>query len=478
MRYLFIAIIAAIATCLKAQEKKVLTLKECIEIAIENNLNVQRSQLNLQTAKINLVQANAQRYPSLSASGGYGFSWGRSINPNSNLFVNERINTASVGANASLPLLQGFQISNSIKRSEIDLKASGLDLQKAKNDLSLNVASSFLTVILNKELVENAKLQLESSKQQLEQTKILVATGARPLANELQLESQVATNEVTLITNQNNLDLSLLALSQTLLIEPNEQIDVVAPDIEEISSDIEIANSREAYEYALNNQPEIKAADTRVESSSLALEVSRGALYPSLNLNGNINTNYSNAVDKTFVPDGGDPVVVQNETNLQTTTGVSIVQFDKIPSGQIQDYGVLDQWDDNLRYSLSLGLSIPILNGFRNRSNVQRAKVNLQQSEIDAKDERNRLYQTIETAYRNALATSRSYVASQKQVSSLEEAYRAVENQYTNGAANFIDYQVAANNFFRAQSDLLRAKYDFIFRKKILDFYLGKPLSF
>lgn len=484
MRNLLIAILLTSGLIVSAQQKRVLTLEECIEIAVENNLNVQRSTLNLETAKVNLMQANAQRYPTLNGQANFGYNWGRSIDPNTNLFINERINTNSLGANGSLPILQGFQVSNGIKQSKTDVLASDYDLQRAKNDISISVASFFLTVIQNKELLENARFQLESSQQQLDQTKKLVASGALPVANELQLESQVATNEVTLITNQNNLDLSLLDLQQALLLPPGQEVDVEIPEVGDFSSQIDEINSMEVYEYALANQPEIKAADARVKSSNLALEVAKGSLYPSLSLNGNINTNYSDAVDQLPVFDLDNPIIVEDPTNLIVTdnngnalANTSVVVQNVEPNSLV-DYGVSDQWDDNLRYSVSLGLFIPILNGFSNRANMQRAKINVQQAEINAKDERNILFQTVENAYRNALATSRTYLAREKQVASLQETFRAVENQYNNGAANFTDYQVAANNLFQAQSDLARAKYDFIFRQKILDFYLGKSLSF
>ncbi|MEM6643169.1 MAG: TolC family protein [Bacteroidota bacterium] len=466
-----------------SQEKKVLSLEECIEIAIENNLNVRGSELSLQNARINYSQAKAQRLPTLNGQGNYGFNWGRSIDPNTNDFVNQRINFNSIGFNSSTPVLQGMQVTNGVKQAGADLFASEYDLQRARNDISLNVASLYLTVILNKELVENAEFQLESAKQQLDQTKKLVASGALPIANELQLESQVATNEVTLINNQNALDLSLLDLKQALLLPPGEEIDLIIPDVQIDEDDLQDVNPLSVYNYALANQPEIKAAEERVKSADLGLAIAKGAMIPSLSLNGTFNTNYSDAQDQIFRPDGGFEIRTNTTSNLtildDSSTPVANRQIGVIsPTGTIEDYTVLDQWDDNLRYSVSLGLFVPILNGFNNRSNLQRAKVSVQQSELNAIGERNALYQTVETSYRNALATNRTYIASLKQVASLEETYRAVENQYNNGAANFTDYQVAANNLFQAQSDLSRAKYDFIFRKKILDFYLGKSLSF
>ncbi|MEM9895346.1 MAG: TolC family protein [Bacteroidota bacterium] len=461
-----------------AQEIRTLSLSECIEIAIDNNLNVKSSKLSLETARVNRTQANAQRYPRLNASGSYGFNWGRSIDPNTNLFVNQRINFNSVGMNGSVPLLQGMQVTNSIRQSNMDVKASELDLERAKNDISLNVASFYLTVILNKELVENARFQLESSREQLAQTKNFVQSGALPIANQLQQESQVATNEVSLINSENNLDFALLDLMQALLLPPGEEIDIIVPDVETVETIMNDMNLNDVYEYALSNQPEILAAEERVKSARLGMSVSQGSLFPSLSLNGNINTNYSDAVDRIFVPNGLFETDTRTSQVLETLSGEEIRETIITPGGDFQDYEVLDQWDDNLRYSVSLGLTVPILNGLNNRANLQRARIQVQQSEINAVQEQNTLYQTVQQAFRNAEAAAKTYTASQKQVAALEETFRAVENQYNNGAANFTDYQVANNNLFGAKADLSRTKYEYIFRKKILEFYQGKPLEF
>ena len=432
-----------------SQEKRVLSLKECIEIAVDNNLSVQRSELDLQGAEVNLMQAQAQRYPTLSANGNYGYNWGRGIDPTTNRFTTQRINFNGVGVSSNLSLISGLQTTNSIKKSKLDREASEYDLRKSINDISLNTALNYLNVIFNKELLENAKFQLQSGQQQLERTKKLVQSGALPLSNELQLISQVATNEVNLINAENNLDLALLALKQSLLLPPGQEIDIEIPAIEIDQAEIENSSIIDVYESALVNQPEIQSANLRVQSASVGLDVSRGGMFPTLNLNGSMNTNYSDAFKQLNL------TTLQRETTPLST-----------------------QYDNNLSRRLILGLSIPIMNGFRIRSDIQRSMISVQEAEIAATEERNKLYQTIESSYRNAVAAAKTFTASQKQVTSLEETLRAVENQYNNGAANFTDYQVASNNLFQAKTDLSRAKYDFIFKQKLLEFYQGKPLTF
>lgn len=432
-----------------SQETRTLSLQECIEIAVENNLNVKRSELNLRTAEVNLEQSKASRYPSLNASGNYGFNWGRGIDPTTNQFIDQRINFNSVGASTNVPLIQGMQITNGIKQDKLSLEASRKDLEKAENDISLNTASFYLNVIFNKELAENARFQLESSQQQLDRTSKLVESGALPLANKLQLESQVATNEVNLINAQNNLDLALLSLKQALLLPSSEQIDVEIPNVPIDQAEIENSSIPELYNQAAANMPEIQGAELRVQSADVGVDVAKGGLYPTITLNGSLDTRYSDAAQ----------------------------QFDPV-SGTFETVPLSTQYDNNFSRGLSANLRIPIFNGFSTRSNIQRSKISLQQAEINKREQENTLYQTIETSYRNAVAAAKTFSASQKQVASLEETFRAVENQYNNGAANFTDYQVASNNLFQARTDLSRAKYDFIFKQKVLEFYQGKPLTF
>ncbi|MEO9871475.1 TolC family protein [Ekhidna sp.] len=457
------------------QGKRVLSLEECIEIAVDNNLSIKRSELNLQGAQVSLLQAQAQRYPTINFSGNFGYNWGRGIDPTTNQFIDQRINFNGVGGTAAMPIINGLQTHNSIKQSKLDAEASKYDLQKAVNDISLSVSLNYLNVIFNRELLENARFQLESSQQQLDQTKILVESGALPIANELQLVSQVATNEVTLINSQNNLDLALLDLKQSLLLPPGQEIDIVIPEIDIDQAEIENSTIVEVYEVALANQPEIQSADLRVKSADVGMDISKGGIYPTLNLSGGFSTNYSDAL-KNFNQTGAAPV--QEPTQLQTASGEAVLLNSFDVQGDFETVDLSTQYDNNFSRRLTLSLNVPIFNGFRTRSDIQRSKISLQQAEIAATEQRNVLYQTIESSYRNAVAAAKTFSASQKQVASLEETFRAVENQYNNGAANFTDYQVASNNLFQARTDLSRAKYDFVFKQKVLEFYQGKPLTF
>jgi outer membrane protein len=459
---------------------KVWTLKECIDYALANNLDVQRSELTVESSEIDKVQAKMAMIPSLNASVSNNFNWGRSINPVTNEFTTQEIRSLSPNASSSVTLFNGFRIQNTIKQTNIGYLASEQDLLKSKNDVSLNVINLYINVIFNKELTENAKSQLRSSQQQLERTRKQVAAGALPKSNELNLDAQVATNEVNVITNENLLNLSLLQLKQALQLPGSTALDVEVPElsVEDLVLD---QSSQQVFEIAKLSMPEIKSADLKVRASYYGVKAARGQLYPRLSLNANINSNYSSANDAPrLTPDGG------SETQLITVgywdnagSQVPVFREQTIPTGTMSDgYGYSDQLNDNLFRSVGISLSIPLFNGYQARGGVRRAEITRLNAEISAKQVNQALRQNVESAFNDANAASKSYQANVRQVQAREEAYRMTSQRYELGAANYVEYQVAENDLFQAKSDLTRAKYNFIFRKKLLDFYQGKPLGF
>jgi outer membrane protein len=449
---------------------KVWTLKECIEYALANNLDVQRSQYNVETNEINYDQSRAALLPSLNGSVSNGYNWGRSINPVTNEFTTQEIRSLSPSAQSSVTLFNGLRLQNTVRQSSKDYQASELDLLKAKNDVSLNVINLYINVIFNKELLDNARFQLSSSQQQFDRTKKQVEAGALPKSDELNLDAQVATNELNVINAENALNLSILQLKQALQLPASTAMDVEVPDlsVEDLVVD---QSSQEVFDIARQSMPEVKSADLKVKSSYYAVKAARGNMYPRLSLNASINSNYSSANDRArLIPDGG--VEIQPTTtpigyfdNNGTPTNVFGYNFS--PTGTMSDgYGYSDQLQDNIFRSVGLTLSIPIFNGLQAKSSVRRAVVNQHVAEINSKQVNQTLRQNVETAYNDAYAASKSYNSSIRQVQAREEAFRMVKQRYDIGAANFVEYQVAENDLFRAKSDLSRAKYNFIFRKK------------
>lgn len=458
------------------------TLKQCIDFALANSLTVQRSMYNVEQSEVDYHQSRANLLPNLNANIAVGYNWGRSVNPVTNQFTTSEINFISPGAQASWTIFNGMRIQNTIKQNSTALAASELDLQKAKNDLILNVASLFVNVQFNKERLQNARYQLSSSQQQYERTKKQVEAGALPKANELNLDAQVATNEVNLVTAENALILSLLQLKQALQLPAATPLDIVMPDID-IEDLILDQNREQIYEIAREALPELKSATLKTESANYGVKAQRGSFYPRLSLNGSLNTNYSSASDRQrFVADGGDPTLSYPQIGVVGGTGGTPVYSSTpvvTPSGYIVDgYGRRDQLQDNIFRQVSLGLSIPIFNNLQTRASYQRSVITRQLAEVSAKETANTLRQNVETAYNEAVAASKTYNSSVRQVSAREEAFRMTKQRFDIGATPFVEYQVAENDLYQARTDLARAKYDFILKKKVLDFYQGKPVEY
>ncbi len=456
------------------------TYSECLEYALENNLSVKSGELDVEMGEVNLKQSKADMFPTFNFGGGYGINWGRSIDPTTNLFISQRIQSLGIQGNSSLTVFGGLQKLNTIKRNKLDLEASVSDLEKARNDVILNVVTFYTNVIFNQELLGNAELQLSTTTQQLGRTEKMVEAGSLAISELLDLQSQEASNELDVINSENSLNLALLTLKQVMQMLASEELEVVVPEMEAEDYGFLALSATDIYHTAELMQPEIKSADLNVQSSVLGEKIAKGALYPSLNLGYNMFTNYSDAIDPFTSRDGtfGPPGEIPGAGFLTQDPTQAITLLTPNPNFFTVNNGVGNQFNDNLSRSLNFSISVPVFNGLVTRSGMQRATINRARAEINAREVRNQLRQIIETAYNDAWAASKAFEASQKQVEALEESFRVTEKRYNLGAVNFVDYQIAQNNLFGARSDLVRTKYDYIFKTKILDFYQGNPIEF
>lgn len=426
-----------------AQQEDVsaLSLQEAVNIAVENNLTLKRSQLNQLNNEASLLEARGQRLPSLSASASGRFNWGRSINPVTNLFEARRIGNINLSANTNLTIFAGNQITNSIQQAKINVEAGNLNVEATQNDITLNVINLFVNVVFAKEQVSIAASQLKISDEQLLRTSRLVEAGSLPLSERLEMQAQKATAELEVINANNNLRLSKLNLSQQLLIPFSDGFDVSVPDLEAEDYPLEGVNANQIYAIAVESMPQVRSAELLIEGAEYGVKIAKGAYYPTLGLGGNLFSNY----------------------------------VDQAAFGNPESFGT--QIDNNLSQAFGLNLNIPIFSNFRNKASLQRARVQRNLSEIQSLEVKNQLRQDIETSYTNAYAARQSYQASLTRVASLEEAFRMAQQRFDVGALNSVDFQVAQNNLFGAQADLLNAKYEYIFRVKVLDFYLGNPIT-
>ena len=457
-----------------------LDLTQCIEIALENNLQLKRSKINQELQSIGYSQSILQQTPSLNLFSNYGNNWGRSVDPTTNTFIANSSNYSGVGIQSSLNLFSGFSVRNNIKKSKTLLQKSVFDLENTTNNVMLSVVSSYLNVLLALDRLDNARFQLNSTQEQLSRISKLVEAGSIPVTNKLNLDAQLAGDELSLIQQENGYRLSILQLKQILLLETRKEIRVLRPNLDAIPSTVIGSNSEEIYEIAIGILPEIKSAEKNAESSLYDLRISKSGRYPTISVSSNFNSNYSSYANRERQFYDGfsmEPTTIGYLTNdpIQTVSSLSLV-----PNviGSDKNFTVLEQWKDYLSKSLSFSISIPLFNRYQVSGNIKRAKLNKELADINVIEARNQVRQTIESSYNDALAASKTYNASIKQVRALEESFRIIKSQYDLGSVNYTEYQIANNNLVRAKNDLISSRYDYIFKVKVLDFYQGKELNF
>lgn len=423
--------------------QKVWTLEDCIQQALENNIRIKQSKLDVSSGEVNMRESKFNLLPSLNASASHSYGWGRSIDLATYQYVDQQTQQSYFNISSDVTLFSGFQKMNTMKQRRAEYLAARYNSDKVSNDIALAVAGYYLQILFSQELVSNSRRQLEVTAQQVERTRKLVDAGTLAKGSLLEIQAQLANEEVNVVQAQNQLNLAYLDLLQLLELSSDNEIsiDVPALKLPDTPSLLPVQN---IYSTALGIMPEIKSAEYYTESSRNALAVAKGSRSPSLGLQGGFGTNYSDQI-------------------LDITSG-DVKPFD-------------DQVRDNKSTTLAIRLNIPIFNGYQINSYINRSRINLENANYNLDLARNTLRKGIESAYSDALAAYASYTARQKSLSSLRESFKYTEEKFNVGMVNAIDYNVAKNQLSRAESDLLSGKYDYIFKLKILDFYLGRTIS-
>ncbi len=456
------------------------SLDSCIAYALRQNIQLKINELGIQNSELTLEQSKNNRLPNANGSFSHNYNWGRSIDPFSNSFVNQRIQTNNLSLNSSATLFNGFSLKNTIEQNELQVQADKLNYGQSQNDLMLNIASNYLQVILNQEISENARRQKTSTQAQYDRTGQLVEAGVLPRANLYDLEAQLAADQQQIILGENNLMLAKLQLRQLMQLPPTQDFEIVTPEVGDPSSVLDSKNPYLIYQTAQTTQPNIKASDVNIEVARKGISIAEAGRYPTLSLIGGAGSNYTSnqRIRSDFT---GEPSIVGVDTlgYINTSTGIPneyvVRPRTEFPS---QKFGFFDQLNESFRYNVGLNLQIPIFNRFQTNTNIQRAEIQTQNAKLNSELVRTQLYQTIEQAYISARASKASFEASQQRVKALEETVRVMEKRLEAGAANTTEYTVVKNNLSTAQADLLRAKYEFIFRIKVLEFYEGEELKF
>lgn len=425
---------------MSSSAQELLTLKRATELVLENNLQIKQAQFTEAISEENLQQSKLALLPSLNANTGLNFNFGRSIDPLTNQFVNQAITSTSGNISSGTALFQGFQKINQISQNKLQLDADKSNTQKIKNDLVLTVVTSYLSVLNSQDILSAAQQQLAISKQQLDIEQKFFDVGTKTLADLSQAKSQLASAELNVTNAQNQVDLAFLNLAQLLELDPASRFSVEKPKVEDMSKLNSAYSASDVFKSAAASFPDIRLAELRRQASEKGIEIAKGNFFPTLNLQTGLGTRYSN--------------------------------------GAFGNNGFTTQVKDNFNQFVGFGLSIPIFNGMAARSSVRRAKINFQNSLLNEQLAKNNLNKIINQAVYDLRAAEKRYYSTLTAFESSKEAFNVIEQRYSVGLVNSLDYNQAQTNLNKAQFDQIQAQYDFIFRSKVIDFYLGNPLTF
>lgn len=468
----YIVIVIAFFSVFKVSaQEKVWTLEECINYALQNNISLKQQQYNQQLYEVSLLQSRGMMLPSVMGSASHSYNYGRTVDRFTNEFAYDKVQSSNFYVSANITLFNGFQLLNSARKSKIDLEASVFDMMSAEQDIALTIATSFLQILYNMEMVSNAQKQYDLTLIQVDRTRKMVEAGALANNNLLQLEAQAASEEYQLISYQTQLEMSYLTLTQLMGLHTHHGFSINAPDITIENASVPLTADY-IYEKALRNQPEIKSAELKVESAKKSEAIAKGGFSPTLTFGYSMGTGYSGASSELtgYEFSGYDTIGI--------TTG-SPAEYVLAPTFNYlyNPVSFSDQIDQNFNRTMAFNLSIPIFSSFQNVASVRRSKINLLMAESNLELTMLNLNKTIQQAHLDALSALKRYQAALKQVIAMQEVYRTAEQQFEVDDITLIEYQDAKYKLIKAESELLQAKYEYIFKMKILDFYLGNPIT-
>ena len=424
------------ATSLIAQKRW--SLQECIEYAWENNLTIKKQELSIEQSENNLQQSKLNYIPSVSTSVSHSMNWGRSVNMADLQIINNKLSqNTSASARASIDLFEGFAKGNQIKNNSVMRDISVQEIDRLKNDISIEISRSYLQILLSKEIVKSAQESLNSVETQVNRTKKMVEQGSLAYSSLLEIEAQLASEKVQLVNAKNQLSTTLLTLAQILDLGYS----VASFDIEDINVDSMAIDfygeDIERLFHSSTELPQIKISYLNLQNSNIQLNIAKGRAMPTLSFSAGFGSHFSDSYKVSF----------------------------------------FEQFRDNRNPSLSFSLSVPIFSSYQIRTGIKNARLAVQKAEIDLQSTHHMLYKEIQQSNNDALASFEKYKASETNVKAMEESFRYVQEKFELGVLNATDYTVARTNLFKATSDYHQSKYQYVFQLKILDFYKGIPIS-
>jgi outer membrane protein len=426
-------------TCLDAQ-KKVWSIDDCIQYALKKNIQVQQAQVSSEINKIEMIYAKSAWYPSLSGSARQNFNWSNQYNTTTGSTVFAGSNGTNISLNSGMTISNGRRIQNSVRQSEINYEASGYNTDVIRETVSLNVLNAYLQVLYAEEQVKNGEDQIASLEQQLNLAGERLKLGAIANSDYLQVKSQLATEKQTLATSKSQLAINRITLMQLMeLTEPGD-FSIEHPNLDSLINQKRIPDPKEVYQIALGIKPEVKNAELSKQSSQIGIDLAKGGFYPNLSLDAGISTLYSS----------------------NSTSGSS--------------FGY--QFKNNISPTIGLSASIPIYLNRQVRTNVEVAKKNTDNAELNEYNVKNQLRKAIEQSCQDVTSSQIEYEASVEAYNAVKESFDVASEKYNQGIMNSVDFLIQKTTYITTQSALLQSKYRLIFSYKVLDFYSGLPLSF
>ncbi|MCB0621505.1 MAG: TolC family protein [Saprospiraceae bacterium] len=476
---LIASLVVLVAGLARAQEAW--SLQRCIDFARENSLTMKQAENSIRSAELNVKLNQLSRLPNINGNAGAGAQFGRTIDPTTNTFESQTIWYNSFSINGGLQLFNAGGIHHAVAQSKLDLDATKLEADATFNDLALNITSTYLAILLAEEQLENASKQLEQSQAQLDQTDKLIRAGTLPANDRLDVLAQIALNEQNVVQAENSVQTNYLILLQLLELKPTQPFRIEKPEIVlPADANPDQFRSDEVYSAALGTQPQIRANELRQASAEKRISITQTNGLPTLSIGGSLSTSWSSF--KT------QPVVIGTDVYY-------IDQNIRLPDGSIATFGLeveepildpnepftrADYWtqlDNNFGQSVGLQLSVPIYNASRNSIAVQQARVSALSAKIASDQAKQRLQSDVLNAVTAAKAARRAYVAAEKSFEAASMAYDNAQKRYDLGAINTFELTTAKTNRDAAEIEVTRARFQYLFNLKIVDFYQGRPLK-
>lgn len=434
-----IAAVAAFSALLPCKAQEAWSLEKCIDYAIEHNLTVKQQEAARDKNAIDLNTARWSRLPDLNGSASHSFNFGRSLQSNNTY---QSINTQSTGfsVSTSIPLFTGMQIPNAVALSKLNLQAAVEDLNKAKEDISIQVTSAYLQVLFNQELAKVAHDQAALSKEMLAQKEAFFRNGKASESEWLEAKARVAQDRLSAVQADNSLSLALLDLSQLLELPSPDNFRIAAPDVKMERLEKGLTSPADIYNQAVLTKPAVMAAMYRLQGAAKSVKIAQSAWYPQLSFGAGLSTNYYK---------------MSGRENARFRT----------------------QLRDNFSQYVGFSLSVPIFNRLSTRNKVRSARLDQTTLAWKLEETKKSLYKEIQQAYYNAANSRTQYYSSETAQEAAESSFELMKKKYINGKANATEYNEARTNWMKALSDCIQAKYEYLFRTKILDFYKGTPLT-